>query len=191
MSVSDNTLTNSEIDLQRFTGYIQRQTWWALLTTVLVCYGFYLVLPRYVTLPTEPLPSLIFAIQLALIPLLWLLTAVAIVAKKRRQSMADVHGSAYAEPSKQLAVPAAFLQNTLEQVVLLVGALLLLGTVLSGDQLAILIAMVILFSIGRYLFYTQYTHNPYTRVLGMVLTMLPALFGYTIALCLVLYRLVL
>lgn len=148
---------------------------------VLVVLGAaYWWLPLWFTFPTSLLERLVFALQVSSVPLAVLLVAVLLVALGRRGSPADSLGSAYGPPSQALAVPAAFLQNTLEQTVLQVGAILVLATVLSGPELALLPALALLFVVGRTTFYLGYTWSPLYRAFGMGLTLLPTLLAYSV-----------
>ena len=138
----------------------------------------YMVLPGIIALP-ESLPErLAFALHVAAAPLAVLLVAILIVSTSRRKSPQDIHGSAFGPPSEQLAVKAAFLQNTLEQTVLLVGALLILSTLLTGDYLMLLPVAAGLFVLGRIAFYVGYQKSSMYRAFGMGVSMLPAVFGY-------------
>ena len=177
-STSSNDLHAVERAIYKWSGVV------AVLTVASVVLGYF-YLPHLVDFPHDMTGALVLAIQLSIVPLLWLLLAVGIVSTKRRTSQADVRGSAFAPPSSRLAIPMAFLQNTLEQSVLLIGVLLILATVLSESQLVVLPILVLLFSIGRYLFYVGYTHDPASRVPGMIFTMLPTMLGYILALGLV------
>ena len=64
------------------------------------------------------------------------------MASIRFRSDADRPGSAYGAPSSRLAVPAAVLQNTLEQTALAVGSHLVLATVLRGEEMVVLPVLV-------------------------------------------------
>ena len=138
----------------------------------------YIVLPDVIALP-ESLPErLAFALHAAAAPLAVLLVAILMVSTSRRKSLQDIHGSAYGPPSQQLAVKAAFLQNTLEQTVLLVGALLILATLLTDAYLVLLPVAAGLFVLGRIAFYLGYQKSSMYRAFGMGVSMLPAVFGY-------------
>jgi hypothetical protein len=92
------------------------------------------------------------------------------VASIRFRSDADRPGSAYAPPSPRLAVAAAVLQNSLEQTVLAIGSHLVLATVLRGDELIVLPALVGLYLIGRVAFAVAYPRGATARAFGMALT---------------------
>ena len=157
---------------------VQLQIGGAIAFTLLAFALGYIVLPDVIALP-ESLPErLAFALHAAAAPLAVLLVAILMVSTSRRKSLQDIHGSAYGPPSQQLAVKAAFLQNTLEQTVLLVGALLILATLLTDAYLVLLPVAAGLFVLGRIAFYLGYQKSSMYRAFGMGVSMLPAVFGY-------------
>lgn len=94
----------------------------------------------------------------------------------------DIGGAAQGAPSPALAVKVAFLQNTLEQSFLGVGAHLLLGSVAEGRWLGLLIVSPVLFAIGRVSFYRCYSRGAGARAFGMATTALASLTCYLVAL---------
>ncbi|MDZ4327764.1 MAG: MAPEG family protein [Pseudomonas sp.] len=142
-------------------------------------------LPRFFEFPHDPLDRLMFWARLQVFLLAWVALGVGAVSRGRRQSAQDINGSAYGPPSSGLAIKVAFLQNTLEQAVLASGAYLALVTLLSGPALSLLVAAAILFCIGRVCFYLGYSGGAPGRGFGFVLTMLPTLLGYGLALVLI------
>ncbi len=108
---------------------------------------------------------------------LWLAGAIRAVSSGRFRSPADIRGSAYGLPSDRLAIPAAVLQNSLEQTVLFVGVHLILSVVLRDAELVLLPAMVAIYLAGRIAFAWGYSRGASGRAFGMVLTAAPALFG--------------
>ena len=113
---------------------------------------------------------LAFTLKLQLPLFLWLAGCVRAVSSGRFRSPVDIRGSAYGPPSEAIAVRAAILQNSLEQTVLAVGALLILATVLRAEELALIPALVILFMFGRITFALGYSKGPGGRAFGMALT---------------------
>ena len=157
---------------------VQLQIGGAIAFTLLAFALGFIVLPSVIALP-ESLPDrLAFALHAAAAPFAVLLVAILMVSTSRRKSLQDIHGSAYGPPSQQLAVKAAFLQNTLEQTVLLVGALLILATLLTDAYLVLLPVAAGLFVLGRIAFYLGYQKSSMYRAFGMGVSMLPAVFGY-------------
>ena len=100
---------------------------------------------------------LAYALKADLLVFLWLGGCLRTVASIRYRSDADRPGAAYGPPSARLAVPAAVLQNSLEQTVLAVGAHLILATVLQGEEMILLPVLV-------------YAKGAGARAFGMALT---------------------
>lgn len=149
----------------------------------------YLVLPRYVSFPDDLLGALALTLRADLFVFLWVVIGVRMVSRVRFVSAADNRGSAFSRPSPQIAVPLAFLQNTLEQTVIAVGAHLALATLLTGPLLALIPAAVLLFAVGRVTFLMGYPQGAGARAFGMVTTVLPTLAGYGLAIVLMIGRL--
>jgi uncharacterized membrane protein YecN with MAPEG domain len=153
----------------------------ALVVTVSAFAAGYFLLGRMVEFPATLAERLAFAIQASAFVLVWVLIAVAMVSTARRRSPADIGGSAAGPPSPAVAVRSAFLQNTLEQALLATGGYLALATLVGGDGLAVVAVSVVLFAIGRVLFYRGYPRGAAGRALGMTLTMTPTLLIYLAA----------
>lgn len=147
-----------------------------------------LLLPWVVTSPADAMGALALAMQANLVVFAWVVVGVRLVSHGRYLSAEDSRGSAFASPSPRIAVQAAFLQNTLEQAVIMAGATLALATLLSGPDLAFIPLAVVLFSIGRISFLLGYRDGAGGRAFGMVVTMLPAVAGYVLAIILLILR---
>ncbi|WP_035987643.1 MAPEG family protein [Leptolyngbya sp. KIOST-1] len=148
----------------------------------------YVTLPRVFEFPTLLMNRLAFALQASVFALLWVLIGVMMVSAGRRKSVEDVGGAASGPPSGKIAVSVAFLQNTLEQAVLAVGAYLALATLLSGPWLSLIVTAVVLFGVGRLLFLRGYRRDQRGakgRAFGMTLTIWPTLAGYLLAIALI------
>jgi hypothetical protein len=122
-----------------------------------------------------------YVLQAAIVPCLWLLVSVGNVARERFFSPADINGSGLSEASARIRVGAAVLQNTLEQSVLAVGALLSLAATASDAVLVLVWPLVILFSIGRLTFWAGYAHGAPARAFGFGTTFYPTIFAYLLA----------
>ncbi len=146
-----------------------------------ILYAGYLLLPHYFSFPEDMADRLAFAAQLSMFVVIWVVIGVRMVSRVRFYSPEDMKGSAYTVPSAEIAVPRAFLQNTLEQAVIALGAIFALATLLSGPALALLPSAVFLFSIGRITFLRAYPKGAAARAFGMVTTVLPFLIGYILA----------
>lgn len=144
----------------------------------------YFIVPRYIPLPTALAERIAFAIRVDVFVVLWVFLGVGMVAHTRRHSAADIGGALSGPPSRHLAVQLAFLQNTLEQAVMAVMVHLALATQLSGPPLALIIAAVLLFGIGRVTFLIGYSKGAGGRAFGMITTVLPTLAGFALTIVL-------
>ena len=156
---------------------------------VFVCFvgllGSYLLLPRYFDFPEVLTDRFVFWARLQVFLLIWVAVGVGAVSRGRRRSAQDIRGSAYGPPSPRLAIRIAFLQNSLEQAVLASGAYLALITVLAEPALSLLVGAAVLFGIGRVTFFLGYERGAPGRGFGFVLTVLPTLLGYGLAIFLI------
>lgn len=132
-------------------------------------------LPQWLSFPVVLADRLSFALRANLFILIWLLVAVGLVARIRRHSVEDNAGSAFSSPSARLAIPAAFLQNTLEQVLITALAFMALATVEGEAALAYIAGSIPVFAVGRVTFLRGYPHGAGARAFGMVSTALPSL----------------
>ena len=130
-------------------------------------------LPQQFEFPTEMSERLAFAARASILIMVWVLFGIGVIARLRRKSARDTAGSAYGEPSEQLRVPLAFLQNTLEQATLAAFATLALATVEGEAPLAFIAAIVVLFAIGRITFLRGYPRGSPGRAFGVVTSALP------------------
>lgn len=126
-----------------------------------------------------------FALKWDLPVFLWLAGCVRAVASQRFREPADRKGAAYGEPTPQLAVRAAILQNSLEQTVIAVGAHLTLSAVLRGPELVLIPLLVLLYLVGRIAFGARYSRGAVARSFGMSLTGATAIASYAIAIGLI------
>lgn len=127
---------------------------------------------------------LAYALKADLPVFLWLGGCLRAVASIRFRSDADRPGAAYGSPSARLAVPAAVLQNSLEQTVLAVGAHLVLATVLRGEEMILLPVLVALYLAGRVFFVLGYARGAAARAFGMALTGTSTIAAFGVALVL-------
>lgn len=135
-------------------------------------------LPRIFTFPEAFAERLAFALRADLVIALWVMLGVRMVAKVRFRSAEDNAGSAYSRPSPRLAVPRAFLQNTLEQAFIATIGILALATVEGEAALAYVVGTVVLFSLGRATFLRGYPRGAGGRAFGIATTALPAVGAY-------------
>jgi len=167
-----------KIDMARANRRIQSAGMLALgLYAVAVAAGYFL-LPGIINFPVELAERLAFAARTSAVVLFCLLVAVGIVSTLRRFSPEDISGAAARPPSERLAIPVAFLQNTLEQAVLAVGFYLAFATLVQGAWLSVLMVSALFFVVGRILFLRGYAAGVEGRAFGMTLTMMPVVIGY-------------
>lgn len=163
---------------------IRKQSAQAFLLCAAISVGCTLFLPKFVSFPSEIGARLAFAIQTTTVHFVIVMLAVRLVSSGRYRSAADIGGAAQGPPSPELAVKVAFLQNTLEQAFVGVGAHLVLASVADGRWLALLIASDVLFAIGRLSFYRCYRDGAGARAFGMATTALASLICYLAAVAL-------
>lgn len=104
----------------------------------------------------------------------WLMISVGRLARHRFFTAGDIDGGGTNHNSAEAMQLQALLQNTLEQTVFAVivyGAWILLG---PPDRHGLLVIFILLFSIGRLLFFTGYSHGAPARALGFGLTFYPS-----------------
>jgi uncharacterized MAPEG superfamily protein len=147
------------------------------------------ILPGWFDFPDTLSERLAFGVQASLFVFIWPLIGVAMVARGRRKSKADIRGSAYSPPSEAIAVHSAFLQNSLEQSVLAAAVWVALASLLSGDDLSLIVGAALLFAIGRIAFLLGYPKGAVARAFGMATTMNPTLLGFGLAILLIAMRL--
>lgn len=144
----------------------------------------------YVWLPTElfgvaqPMTvadRIAFALRSDLFLFVWLAGCFVAVSRGRFHSSADIGGSAFGRPSPAIAIRVAVLQNSLEQVVLALGAHLILATVLRDGELVLIPLLVFLFWVGRVTFAAGYSGGAPGRAFGMVVTVAPTAASYLLA----------
>jgi hypothetical protein len=163
-----------QVDLPLEQRRIRRQSALAALVCAAVLAAAILWLPGVIDFPEDPADRIAFALRADVLLLLCLLAGVRWVSSTRYRSAEDNPGSAYAPPSPRLAVPLAFLQNTLEQTVITALALVALATVEGDAPLAYICASVPLFALGRIAFARGYPKGAGGRAFGMALTALPS-----------------
>jgi hypothetical protein len=131
--------------------------------------------------PTADIAAhLAYAARAAAIAMLWLLAAVANVARARFFSAPDIDGMGFAPASPRLAPDIAIVQNTLEQAVLAAALYFALATLRAPDLTAMIPPLLTLFCIGRAAFWLGYRHGAPWRAFGFATTFYPTVFGYLV-----------
>lgn len=137
-----------------------------------------LALPRWLSFPAEVADRLAWTLRADVIVALWVVVAIRSVASIRFISAEDNAGSAYGTPSARLTIPAAFLQNTLEQATIAIIGHLALATVAGEAALAYVIGAVGLFCVGRVTFRLGYHKGAGGRAFGVATTAIPTVGAY-------------
>ena len=104
---------------------------------------------------------------------LWLLIGVALLARHRFFTPADIDGGGLSDGTPGAKLLQSLIQNTLEQVVLAIpayGAWLWLA---PEGRRGLVIVCAGLFGLGRLLFFIGYRHGAPARALGFTLTFYP------------------
>lgn len=179
---ADDAVTASrrppKVDLRVEQAKVRRQSLVATLVCGVTLVGLTLGLPSWIAFPQGADERIGLVLRADVFVALWVVFGVRMIGKIRFQSAEDNAGSAFRPPSARLAVPAAFLQNTLEQALLAVVAHLALATVEGDWPLAYVVASVGLFGLGRLTFLLGYPHGAGGRAFGMVTTVLPTIGAY-------------
>lgn len=131
---------------------------------------------------------LAYALRADLFVIAWVAIGVLRVALIRFNSAADLPGSGLSQPSEQIAVPRAILQNTLEQAMLAVFVHLALASLLRADEMRVIPAAVLLFCVGRAAFWLGYRHGAAARAFGFATTFWPSVACLALALVLLVSR---
>nr|WP_272870878.1 MAPEG family protein [Agrobacterium tumefaciens] len=136
-------------------------------------------MPRFIQFPGDDLQSkLTFWASANLFIVIWIMIGIGMVSRGRRHSAEDIRGSAYSTPSPRIAVPVAFLQNTLEQAIVTMFTQLALLLVLGTIAMPLIAGSVVLFAVGRVTFLAGYPEGAGARSFGMAVTALPSLAAF-------------
>lgn len=167
-----------EIDMEAAELAIRKASAMGTVLLILASIAAYQALPLFFVFPEELPERLAFAAIASSFVWVSVLIAVGMVSTIRRIHPEDNAGSAAGPPSERLAIPKAFLQNTLEQAGLASMAFFGFAALFSGPWLALIVVAVLFFAVGRILFYRRYHGGTRGRALGMVLTITPTIYGY-------------
>jgi hypothetical protein len=160
----------------------------ALIVTFLVLgLGASLAWPLLPVLPRLE-DRLAFTLRCDLFIVAWLAAGIAAVARGRFFSAADIQGSGFSAPGPLIAVAAAVLQNTLEQVVLALVVHLALASLLRGREMVLIPLLVALFCGGRLAFWIGYRRRAGNRALGFGLTFYPSALALGLTVLLLIVR---
>lgn len=144
------------------------------LSLALAGFAVPLVWPSFPGLPRSSEERFTLWAATSTIAAFWVVLAVVRLARHRLFSAEDLHGSATANGSPRARILQAVLQNTLEQAFLAViayGAWVALADFRSSALPAL---FALYFSVGRALFFFNYTRGAAARALGFALTFYPS-----------------
>ena len=116
--------------------------------------------------------QLLYTIRCDLFAILMLLFGIACVAKQRFFSPTAIGGDTQ-ESDRSIVINIRYIQNTLEQCVLLFITHLALSTVLTAQSMRLIPILVSLFIIGRLSFWIGYHHSALSRAFGFATTFYP------------------
>ena len=167
--------TAQDIDLKKEVQGIRTAAVKSLIVSAACFAAGYLLLPKFFIFPTTTFDALVFTLRINLFLLLWVVVAVGLVSRARRKSTTDIGGAAFGVPSESIRIKIAFLQNTLEQAFVAIGAHLVFSTLVQGPALSLVLVATALFAIGRITFYRGYPHGAAARAFGMVTTVIPTM----------------
>ncbi|MBM9514622.1 MAPEG family protein [Desulfogranum marinum] len=108
-----------------------------------------------------------------ILPTLFLTASIGRLAKFRFFSPEDIDGSGLTKGSEKAIILQSLLQNTLEQLVIAVGAYTAWCLVMPAAWLSAVPLCSLAFAIGRLSFYTGYQKGAPSRAFGFALTFYP------------------
>jgi len=120
----------------------------------------------------DVIDHLVFTIHCDLFALLSLLFGIAAVATQRFFTPSAIGGENLSS-NQHIAINVSYIQNSLEQFVLLFIAHLTLATILPTPQLKLIPILVALFLLSRICFWIGYHKNPTYRAFGFAATFYP------------------
>lgn len=133
--------------------------------------GVAILVPPAAFMPQQGYPStLAHALKWDLLLVVCLAASVALLARHRFFTPADIDGSGLTSGTPKAQVLQSTLQNTLEQTVLGLAIHLVWAAAMPRSWQAAVPAAAALFFVGRVLFFRGYAHGAPARALGLALT---------------------
>lgn len=120
------------------------------------------------------------AAKSTLLPSVFLIFAIARLARQRFFCETDIDGSGLSQGTEQAKVLQSLIQNTLEQMALIVPVYFAWAMVMPIHTMIILPMVSILFALGRTLFFIGYQRGAASRALGFTLTFYPTVILFII-----------
>ncbi|AEI36613.1 MAPEG family protein [Francisella salina] len=109
-----------------------------------------------------------------IIPGVFLVIAVARLAKYRFFRDTDINGSGLTQGSQQAKILQSLIQNTLEQLCIAFVAYSAWSVTMPAQSMSTIIFAAITFALGRVLFFVNYRKGAGARALGFTLTFYPS-----------------
>ena len=122
-----------------------------------------------------PLQAFAPALRWDILLLVCLALNIAVIARHRFVTPADLDGSGLAEGTARIRLYQATLQNTLEQTVLALSTHVVWALTMPRPWQGVIAVAAILFFIGRLLFWRGTASGATTRAFGFALTFYPSL----------------
>ena len=153
----------------------QAMIWGAIFSLAYIATAYYFFPTQYS--PTFELQSnMQFTIRCDLFALSMLLLGIGVVAKQRFFSSTAISGNTD-KIDQTIIINLRYIQNTLEQTILLFITHLALATILPINSMKLIPILVSLFIIGRILFWVGYHRSPISRAFGFVTSFYPTAFA--------------
>ena len=148
-----------------------------LMSIILTC-GMYLFPAGNETAFPTNLEKLVFTLKWQSFSVMMLFFGIAVVGRVRATTTAV--DPVYGKGEHLLYVEARYLQNTMEQLILSTTGQLILSVYVSAAVLTRIIpVLVIMFVVGRFLFYFGYKMDPLKRAYGFSMTFIPSVLVHT------------
>ena len=146
------------------------------LTSTLLALALAIVAAPSALLPDDnAVSAIVRALQWDILLVLWLAANIAMLARHRFFTPADIDGGGLSDGTPTAKVLQSVLQNTLEQMILALSAHLIWAATMPWRWQAAVPAAAMLFFLGRALFWRGYARGAPARALGFALTFYPTI----------------
>ena len=143
-----------------------------------ICLFCSIALPLIIANPPliiQTIPPLEMCARCCLIHLGCVLFCILRVALFRTTSEQDIDGSGLTQPSAEMRILSALLQNTFEQTFIAISTYGCWAILMPADWQGAIPLSTCFFLLGRILFYVGYKNGSRGRAIGFALTMIPTL----------------
>ena len=147
------------------------------LAGTLLALGLAIVMSPQALLPEQDAASsIVSALRWDVLPVLCLAACIAMLARHRFFTPADIDGGGLSDGTQAAKVLQSLLQNTLEQSVLALSVHAIWAAAMPWSWQAAVPVAALLFFLGRVSFWRGYAHGAPARALGFALTFYPTVF---------------